>query len=67
MCRQNKQAKNLKRAAEFSKARKAGSRGPEKTHPKHTKVHTNFDDPETRQRRAAILAAAREARGGLPW
>jgi hypothetical protein len=38
MSRQSKQAKNLKRAKEFTAARKAGNPGPARTEPKHGKV-----------------------------
>lgn len=67
MSRQNKQAKNLKRAKEFSIGRKTGQPGPSRTTPRHSKKNVNHRDSEVQKARAEVLTKAREARKGLPW
>lgn len=66
MSRQNKQAKNNKRAAEFSAIRKSGGHGPAKTQRKHAKQNVNHRDPEVKAARAAVLFKSREARKDKP-
>lgn len=61
MSRQNKNARNLQRAREFSKARQSGQKGPNKTQPQHGKRWTYRNNPEIQKRISEALKASTPA------
>jgi len=61
MSRNNKNARNLERARQFSKQRKEGNKGPAKTNPKHDKRWTYRANPEVQKRIAEQLKATQTA------
>jgi len=61
MSKNNKNARNLERARQFSKQRKEGNKGPSKTTPQHNKKWGYRDNPEVAKRIAEQLKATQAA------